>query len=351
MDNGIELNKQNIDTINDEMEVVFNNHMKNLHTIGIYMITRDLKKLMQYIEEEYFLKEIFDHKYYISADDFIFRMDITGLSYSNIFEIACRDLEKKDYGQYLLGLKMILVKLRGNQRYTYYDRIELKGVLKYMEEEYSLIAFHEQEEDILDIVDVQGLKDCPVGFEELTFEEYMHSSIRSIYKRDNAKSEKFFENELKAAVNKGIIYHYIVETDHYINSDIQSTTYQEWVYLAKLLALYYSTEKKPWTRDMTRDMLRIYDGIKSCCEPKKFQEIIYHITTVNLKLIIKKISRDMFQENSGELTEVINYLFNVFYIHKDEKYIDYIKDFLLLVESSEQHGKAKGVREWLDTIS
>ena len=349
MDNDTQKNKQNIETISAEMEAS-NEHMTKLHIVGNYMVSKDLKKLIQYIQDEYFSKIIFDQKYYIAADDFIFKMDITGLSYSNIFEIAYRDLEKKDYGQYLLGLKMILVKLKGNQRYTYYDRTEIIEVLKYMEREYSLGAFHDQDMDILDIVDVQSLEDCPVGFEELTFEEYMQNSTRSIYIRDIAKSEKFFEGELKSAVNKGIIYHYIVEIDHYINTDIQSTTYQEWVYLAKLLALYYTTEKKPWTRDMTKDMLRIYSGIRDCCELQKFEETIYHITTGNLKLIIKKISRNMLQDVVEEITEVINYLVNVFSIHKDEKYIDYIKDLLMLIESSEQQEKVKRVRKWLEEI-
>jgi hypothetical protein len=351
MDNNTKQTKQNIETSCVEMDDVFNDHMTKLHIVGRYMAAKDFKKLIKYIQDEYFSKTIFDQTYYIAADDFIFKMDITGLSYSSIFEMAYRDLEKNDYGQYLLGLKMILVKLKGNQRYSYYDRTGIIEALKYMEEEYSLEAFHDQDTDVLDIVDVQSLKDCPVGFEELTFEEYMKHSTRSIYIRDIAKSEKFFESELKTAVNKGIIYHYIVETDHYINTDIQSTTYQEWVYLAKLLALYYTTEKKPWTRDMTKDMLRIYSGMRDCCELQKFEETIFHITTGNLKLIIKKISRDMLQEGAEEITEVVNYLINVYAIHKDERYIDYITDLLLLIESSESQEKVKRVKEWLETIS
>lgn len=351
MDNDTKTNKQNIETISCKMESVFNEHMTKLHVVGSYMITRDLKNLVQYIQDEYFSKPIFDKKYYVAADDFVFRMDITGLSYSSIFEMAYRDLEKKDFGQYLLGLKMILVKLKGNQRYTYYDRTEIKEVLKYMEGEYCLEAFHEQHSDIPDIVDVHSIKDCPVGFEEQTFEEYTENSTRSIYKRDTVKSEKFFESELKTAVNKGIIYHYIVETDHYINADIHNTSYEEWVYLAKLLALYFTTEKKPWTRDMTKDMLRIYSGIRGCCESQKFEETVYNITTGNLKLIIKKISRNMLQDMAEEITESINYLINVYSIHKNEDYIDYIKDLLVIIESTEQKEKVKRVREWLKTIS
>lgn len=351
MDNDTKSNKQGIESICGEIDAVFNEHIARLHIVGGYMIARDFKKLIQYIQDEYFSKKIFDQKYYIAADDFIFRMDITGLSYSNIFEMAYRDLEKRDYGQYILGLKMILVKLKGNQRYTYFDRTEINDTLISMEEEHSLRVLYKQDMDIPDIVDVQNLKNCPVGFEELTFEEYMQNSTRSIYKRETVKSEKFFENELKSAVNKGIIYHYIVEADHYINDDINITTYEEWVYLAKLLALYYTTEKKPWTRDMTKDMLRIYSGIRDCCELQKFEETIYHITSGNLKLIIKKVSRNMLQGGTEEIIEAINYLVNVFSIHKDERYIDYIKDLLLIIESSEQNDKVNKVREWLEEIS
>lgn len=336
MENSLRINKQNI---------------IKFHRIGSLIILRDFKNLIKYIEDEYFSKEVFEHKYYTAADNFVFRMDITGLTYSSVYEMACRDLEKEDFGQYLLGLKMIIVKLKGNQRYTYYDRDDIKGVLNYIEEEYSLSGLNKEKKDILDIVDAQTIKDKIVGFEELKFEEYLQGSTISIYKRDNDMNEKFYEGELKSAVNKGIIYHYIVEVDHYINLDISSTVHYDWVFLAKLLSLYYATEKKPWSSDMTRDMLRIYYGIMGCCELQKFEEIIYQITTVNLKMVIKKNSRQMYQTRSEEISEVINYLINVYSLHKDERYIVYIKDFLVILEGLDQPEKVNTVKGWIERIS
>lgn len=333
MDNYIKEYEQSMEAGNDKIEDTFKEHIIKLHIIGNYMITREFKKLIQYIEDEYFKRKVFDHKYYTSADDFVFRMDITGLPYSNIFKMTCRDLEKKDYGQYLLGLKMIIAKLKGNQRYTYFDRDDIREILKYIEEEYDLLSINEEKKDILDLVDAQTIKDALVGFEELNFEEYIEGSTFSIYKTNKDTSEKFYEKELKSAVNKGIIYHYIVEMDHYINVDIHNRTHMDWVFLAKLLNLHYITEKNSWTRDMTRDMLRIYFGIMNCCELQMSEEIIYQITTENLKTIIKKMSKHMYKDMTDEITEVINYLINVYWIHRDSKYITYIKDFLVILEN------------------
>lgn len=301
-------------------------HVIKLHTIGSYMISRNFEKLIQYIEDEYFSMQIFDDKYYSAADDFVFRMDITGLSYSSAFELAYRDLKKIDYGQYLIGLKSIIVKLKGNQRYTYYDREGIRKTLKCIEEEYSLTSHYYNSEDIIEKID------GPVGFEEMNFEDYYENSTKSIYSKNNFMTEKFYEAELKTAVKKGIIYHYIVEADHYINENINTATYVDWVFLAKLLALYYTTEKKPWTSDMTRDMLRIYYGIKECCEQNKFEEIVFQLITENLKLILKKISMYMYEDMAEEIVQVISYLNNAFMIHRDERYVDYIKKFSVILE-------------------
>lgn len=307
-------------------------HVIKLHTIGSYMISRNFEKLIQYIEDEYFSMQIFDDKYYSAADDFVFRMDITGLSYSSAFELAYRDLKKMDYGQYLIGLKSIIVKLKGNQRYTYYDREGIRKTLRRIETEYSLTGQYDENKDILEKIETNNLKDGPVGFEELNFEEYYENSTKSIYSKKQSMTEKFYEKELKTAVKKGIIYHYIVEADHYINENINTATYVDWVFLAKLLTLYYATEKKPWTRDMTRDTLRIYYGIKECCEQNKFEEIVFQLTTENLKLILKKISMYMYEDMAEEIVQVISYLNNAFMIHRDERYVDYIKKFSVILE-------------------
>lgn len=319
-------------------------HIVKLYTIGSYMISRNFIKLIQYIEDEYFSKQVFDSKSYVVADDFVFRMDITSLTYSNAFELSYRELKEGNFAQYLLGLKSIIVKLKGNQRYTYYDRECIRETLKCIEEEYSLTGQYGDYKDILEILDVNTLKDGLVGFEELNFEEYYKNSTKSIYSKNKSMDEKFYELELKTAAKKGIIYHYIVEIDHYINKNINSTNFTDWVFLAKLLSLYYTTEKKPWTSDMTKDMIRAYYGIKCSCDPQKFEEVIFQLTTENLKLIIKKSSMYNDLNVAEEIYKAINYLINVFKIHKDERYINYIKNFLVVLERLGQQDKVEEVR-------
>lgn len=331
-----------MNTINNKFE----NHIVKLHTIGNYVISRRFKELIQYIEDEYFSSQVFDVKYYAAAEDFVFRRDITGFAYSNAFESAYKDIKEKNYGQYLLSIKIIVVKLKDNQRLTYYDRDDICETLKLIEEEHTLInkSDYVKNKDILEIFDAKDLKDGPVGFEELSFKEYFENSTRSIYGNSKNMDEKFYEMELKTAVNKGIIYHYIVEADHYINKNMDSVNLCDWVFIAKLLSLYYSTEKKPWTRDMTKDMLRIYYGIKECCDPGNFEEAVFKLTTENLKLIIKKSYMHMERDITEEIDQAINYLINVFMINRDERYTNYIRDFFVVLKGLGQKDEVDKIR-------
>ncbi|QCX33873.1 hypothetical protein FDN13_09270 [Caloramator sp. E03] len=334
------------DGIKDEEEKYC--HLKKLHRIAEYAFYREFSNLYSYIDSEYFIKKVFNDNFYKSADDFIFRMDVTYLSYSQALKMAYKDLQKGDYYSYLLALKTIIVKLNGNHRYTYYDRDEILDLLNEMKSDYYFDCKFEKDIYIPKILLNECKKYLPIGFHEMTFEEYYNRSTNSYFNSFKKLDEKILENEFKIAVRQGSIYHYIVEIDHYINTKYKEITAKEWIFLSKLLSTYYGEEKNPWSRDMTTDLLRTYLGIKDLCSSQEFENILFQLVTGTLKIIIKKISLSGNDLLANELIEIINFLINVYTLDNNKQYLVYIDDFLKMVDRIENTIDLSGIYEWMN---
>lgn len=324
------------------------NHIKNLHQIAQYALSREFSQLYSYIDSEYFHKKVFDDTFYKSADDFVFRMDITSLSYGQVLQLAYQDLQKEGYAQFLLGLKIIIVKLKGNQRYSYYDRDEILDLLNEMKTDFSYEYQSNQNTDMLDILIEECQNYLPIGFQEMTLEEYHNGSTRSSYNSYKKLEEKLLEAEFSSAIKQGNIYHHIIEIDHYINRKEKEITQNEWIFLAKLLSAHYATEKKPWTRDMTTDLLRTFIGIRDLCDHEGFNDTLLRLVTGTLKIIIKKISSRLDSITSVELTEIINYLVNVYTLDNNNQYLVYINEFLKMLDKSDSSLDQSDVNKWLE---
>lgn len=322
-------------------------HMENLHRISMYTFSRDFDKLSIYIEKQYFYKRVFEETFYKSADTFILRMDITSLSYGQILQMVYQDVQKGAYDQFLLGLKIILVKLRGNQRYAYYDRDMVFSLLDDMEAEFLLKNPFDSKMNIPEIMLEKCENNAPIGFQERTLEAYRSGVTRSLYDVYKKLDEKLFEVEFKTVIEEGIIYHHIVEIDHYINAK-DRTTIDEWVFLVKLLSAHYATEKEAWSRDMTTDLLRAYLGIRDRCDDEVFSERLFQLVMGTLKIIIKKMGSTMDRVASGEIQEIINYLINVYMLNSNRQYLVYIHDFFGLLERRDSSLECVGIKKWLE---
>lgn len=304
------------------------NHMALLHKAALYAYEREYGKLMSWIDDNYFQKKVFQEEYYQYADDFIYRMDVTELSYSETLKLAYRALQEDDYNQFLLGLKIVVVKLIGNQRYTYYDRDQIMELLIEMSTEHD---FERLENDPV-IVPEMLLDKCkvymPIGFEGMDLQEYCLGSTRSIYDRYSVVNDKTFDKEYNAAISQGNIYHHIVEIDHYINREDNTMTKFQWIHLAKLLSAHYVTEKAPWSKDLTTDLLRVYIGLKGCCEEEDFEDILYHLVTGMLSFALKKIKATDQLISSYKYMNIFNYIINVYLLENNNKYLDYILELM-----------------------
>lgn len=327
-------------------------HLGNLHRITNYALLREFEKLQVFIDRAYFAKKVFPDALYKSADDFIYRMDITSLSYSQVLQLAYRDLRKSDYEAFFFSLKIVLVKLKSNQRYAYFDRTMMKDLLDEMEQDYGLTSTSDAGNAKPEIWIDLGQNDLPIGFEEKTQAAYLHGSTRSIFDNFKNLDGKAFDEEYKKAVRQGNIYHYIVEVDHYINKNLCSgkadaTTRHAWTFLAQLLAAQYATEKAPWSRDMTTDMLRAYMGLQEACEQEAFAPALDALVSVTLKIIIKKISRTDYGVSDAELTEITQFLMNVYRMGGGRHYLAYIRDFLDMLDGRGHGSDLSAMKNWL----
>lgn len=346
------------DIVNDKKNVQLDNnklkedelyqHLKNLHTISIYAYNREFKKLYSYIEDEYFHKKVFDDSFYKSANDFIFRMDVTYLCYGQVLNMAYRDLQKGDRYSFLLALKIILVKLKGNQRYTYYDRDEILNLLNNMKADYSFNNDVEKSSYVPEIFLDECKNYMPIGFQEMTFEEYYNGLTRSYFDSYAKIDEKILEKEFHIAFKEGSLYHYIVQFDHYINSKRTNVTDTEWIFLLKLLSAYYGTEKYPWSTDMTTDLLRAFLGIQDTCNQQEFKDILCNLVNGIIRIIIKKISSPEYNLSTKEIKEIVNFLINVYTLDNNKQYLIYISDFLKLAEKIEDKSDLSGINQWLE---
>ena len=335
----------------EKKEDALSYHMRNLHRISLYALSREYSRLTSYIDREYFHKKVFDDAFYKSTDDFIFRMDVTSLSYSQAFRMAYQDLQKEDYYSFLLGLKIIVVKLKGNQRYAYFDRDKIFELLNDMKTEYSVDHHFDPSFDTLEILTEECKDYLPIGFQKMTIEEYRHGSMRSLYDNYKKLDVKLLEEEFKAAVGQGNMYNYIVEIDHYINSNRNEITKNEWVFLAKLLSAQYATEKEPWSRDMTVDLLSVYLAIRDVCDEQTFEGTLYQLVTGTLKIIIKKISSSTDGLSSREIQKIINYLINVYTLNSNNYYLVYINNFLKMLDRCDVLPDLSSTRKWLEQHS
>lgn len=338
-------NKNNI--CDNEIEEDFYYHLKNLHKIATHAFSREFNKLYSFIDENYFRNNLFPSSIYQMADDFIFRNDVTYLSYGQALKMAYTYLQKRDYYSFLLSLKTIIVKLKGNQRYTYFDRDEILNLLNEMKNDYSFEHQFTETSSVPEILLDKCEYYLPIGFEEMTFDEYNKGSTRSYFDSYKHLNEKILEKEFNTALKQGSIYHYIVEIDHYINSNQKNVSENEWIFLSKLLLAYYAMEKYPWSRDMTLDLLRTYIGIRETCKSRNFTDILLKLVTSSLKIVIKKFSYPWHNYSAKELKEIINFLVNVYTMDNNNQYLIFIEDIMKMIERIDNTVDLLGVHEYL----
>jgi hypothetical protein len=351
-------------------------NMKYEHMVRLYeAICLAYKKkygiLMSWLEENYFQNSSFPGEYYLYADDFIYRMDVTELTYGAVFDLAYRALVNEDYRQLLLGIKIIYAKLKGNQRYTYYDRdqmLELANELEehYEIEEYNEIKEHYEIEDHYELKEYPGLEALhadevktpmllldrcntylPIGFEGMELKEYRSGSTRSFYDSYPNVTDKLLEKEYHSAIEQGIIYHHIIEIDHYINGKNKFITKSQWIHLAKLLSAHYATEKAPWSPDLTTELLRVYVGLKDCCGQEEFSEILSQMVSATLKIALEKIMRLQYQRTTQELSNVMNYLINVYLLESSNQFLDYIQELVKVMNRNDAKEEFIFIKNWI----
>ncbi|HHV10594.1 MAG TPA: hypothetical protein GXX75_10000 [Clostridiales bacterium] len=322
-------------------------HMALLYAAARYAYERKYGKLMSWIEEKYFQNSRFPSEYYLYADDFIYRMDVTELTYGAVLELAYRALVNGDNRQFLLGIKIVYAKLKGNQRYTYYDRDRILELAMEMWEHYEFEPLQIDEVKIPKLLLDQCNTYLPIGFEEMGLKEYRLSSTRSFYDSYPTVPDKLFEKEYHTAIEQGNIYHHIIEIDHYINRGNNVVTKSQWIHLAKLLSAHYATEKAPWSVDLTKDLLRVYLGLKDCCGQEEFSGILSRMVTATLKIALEKIMRLQEQSSPKELPNVLNYLINVYVLGGDNKFLDYIRELVKVMKREDATEEFIGIKDWL----
>ena len=322
-------------------------HLVLLYQTICHAYKREYGTLIACIEENYFQSMKFPSEYYLYADDFIYRMDVTELSYGSVLELAYKALVKEDYRQYLLGLKIVYAKLTGNQRYTYYDRDRILELAMEIWEHYELKPLQIDEVKIPELLLDRCNSYLPIGFEGMELKEYRLGSTRSFYDSYPTVPDKLFEKEYHSAIEQGNFYHHIIEIDHYINRENNIVTKSQWVHLAKLLSAHYATEKAPWSVDLTMDLLRVYVGLKDCCGQEDFRETLYQMVTVTLKIALKKIMSIQEQSSFKELSNVLNYMINVYVLESDNKFLEYIQELVKVMNPEDEKAEYSDIKAWL----
>ncbi len=302
-----------------------NKHLKFLFDLTVDAYHKKHMKVITLIEKYYIDRKVFEEDFYREADDFIFRMDVTGLSYSEIFDLSYEGLMKNDYKEYLLGLMIILSKLEGNQRYKYFDRDMMKLLMSRMASDNGLKPY--KIEDDRHVFTGDCSKYMPIGMDSMDIGDYRSGSLLSRYGKYKTLNEKALEVEYQSAMKSGSIYHHIVETDHFINSDDEEKPREVWIHLIKLLTLQYATEKAGWTSDFTEDLLKAFNGLKNSCESEEFIKISGPLASAAIKVAVKRIMVLKQEISASELRQILNFLMNINRLGPDRVLGEYIDIF------------------------
>lgn len=279
---------------------------------------RKYDELISSIQKEYLDNPVFSPQTLHEANNFVFRMDFTGMGYGEIYQLIKKAIDNQEDNQIFLGYKMIVSKIMGNQRYMYFDRALIASLL------ISIGA------DVPENISCEGLV-SPVGFRGMSLDSYRKGSLLCVYEKQPKINQEFLEIEYAKAIDQGTIFHHIVETDHLINKSYKQPTYV-WLHLGKLLSAHYATEKSSWTTDLTEDFLQIYEGIYQIDGKEKGQDLTFRHVSGMLKIIIKRLDSLDAARIKTEITGVVDYLERVCHLTKDEKYSSYIESFRKLIE-------------------
>ncbi len=286
---------------------------EDLNIIGKLFIANDYKEISSVIDKGYFSEPILEQRYYTEADNFVFRMDVTGMSYSEVLELSAEACRKEDAPQFLLGTKIILSKLSANQRMVYFDRDRIAILVG----EELRISIEEQRK-------LYGEKNA-IGFPGMSLEAYRKGSLRSSYDKYPTLNQEALDKEYKSAVNQGNIYHHIVETDHVINREDQKKNQALWMHLIKLLTAFYATEKSPWSMDLTLSLLETYKGLKSSYEGETFNDILFAPISTILKIAFKRIGANHYGTANIEREGVATFLAEVITTTGDQRYTPFLE--------------------------
>jgi hypothetical protein len=323
--------------LNREINSQIDKHIRILYNVIFDAYNRKYKSVTETIEKEYIKNRVFTEEYYREADDFIFRMDVTELSYSQTFELSYGGLKNNNYKEYLLGLTIVASKLKGNQRYTYFDREKMKDLMNKIADENSIHPFIYEE-----MLDQKYLHESisnymPIGMDQISMDDYRSGSQLSIYDKYEKVQNNVLEKEFEKAVKSGNIYHHIVETDRFINKSDNGKNKEIWVHLTKLLVFHYATEKAGWTKDLTESLLKSLYGLKDNCEEKDFNELFVPLIILAVKTAVKRITALKHKASIEELREVINFISNADKTVSSHMFKDYIQLLEGLIEKLENH--------------
>lgn len=266
---------------------------------------------LKYIDDTCKKNNIWDKKYKVKASNFIFRRDIIEMTYSNTLKILKESILKDDFESAYIAFEIISSKLRGYQRYTYFDRDEMLQLLD-TDDEYNTEK-------------IEYIKYNPPGLSSLSAKDNMYKNLRSIYMDSEKKDIKYFNNELKRAIKENNVFHHIVDMDRYLR--IKNFSKFHILHLCNLLNAYYSSEKYKWTEDLTEDYLNLYNLLKDKTNNKEFKDFTFQLVSTSIKTSINKSKINKQTIDESEIFEIIHYLEKTNELSSNNRYLDYINMF------------------------
>lgn len=302
-------------------------HLENLQKYLTLALGRQYRSVSETIDVDYFNAENLGSDttsmaFSRSADDFIYKMDITELSYSKTFDMAYRAILDGNFKEYILGLKVIRAKLAGNQRFRYFDRDQMRDLLARMSAENDLFLAMPSEavQERAAVTDI-----LPVGFPGMSLTDYRRGSLRSVYRQQTPDEYALFKEYFQLAVDQGNFYHHIVELDHFLNHPDTMLSKAQFAYLFKLLLADYYTEKYPWSDDLTDDLLSACHGLRACCGEEEFKTMLLDLVVMLLKQIFKRVT-------PAGLPHLVGFLNEVYQLDPDERYLTHIRQLTALIQ-------------------
>lgn len=321
-------------------------HLASLQSIALKLYRREFQAVINSIDAIYFQKNVFENNLYAKADQFIFQKDVTDMSYAQSLKLGYEALLREESEVFLLSVKIVIVKLFGNQRLTYFDPDGLLSLLDQIAGQKNLPLIPRETRVYPSFCDSFQEHFLPVGFWGEDIGTYRARSTKTEYKLDDSNEQAVLNRQYAKALQAGNIYHHIVETDHLINGAAGRPSADQFIHLIKLLTAYYATEKAPWSRELTMQLLAAFAGMRSFAQPQAFQENSIRLVSALLRTAVKRwvIRKD--ESHLQERLEAADFLANMYRLSKNCVYLDLIKD--LLPSKEDLPPESGALLSWVD---